>query len=477
MTVAAGFAGARTRLNRGMPKLGDQLIGPRPFGLRLDTLIRLRWLAVAGQAATLLGVQFGLGFPLPIWPALGIVALTAITNIFLRARKPRPQRLNERRATLILGFDIVQLALLLYLTGGLANPFSVLFLAPVLISATALSPRSTLVLGALAVLLATALGFYHHPLPWYPDSAYTPPSLFMLGMWASVLVSVAFIGGYALAVAKETRQLSDALAEAELVLAREQHLSALDGLAAAAAHELGTPLATIAIVVRELERDLPENSPHRDDIALLREQSERCRSILRTLTSLESGKTPFDRMPLSHLLEEVVTPHQPFGVTVEVELPADRTGEPVVTRNPAILYGLGNIVENAVDFANDRVTVRPRWDRDEVVIVVTDDGPGFAPEVINRIGEPYVTMRRRRSEDDAQGGLGLGFFIAKTLLERTGASLSLENRVFPDSGAIVRVRWPREALELNLVQESQPEAGKSTESVPSDALASARAES
>lgn len=463
-----------------MANFGDHLIGPRPHGLRLDTLIRLRWLAVAGQTVTLLGVHFGLGFTLPVVPALAIVALTAATNMILRSRKPRPQRLDEPQAALILGFDIVQLALLLYLTGGLGNPFSVLFLAPVLISATALSTRTTIVLGVLAILLATALGFYHHPLPWYADSAFVPPPLFMLGMWTSVLVSVAFIGGYAFAVAKETRQLSDALAEAELVLAREQHLSALDGLAAAAAHELGTPLATIAIVVRELEREMPPDSPYRDDIKLLHEQSERCRSILRTLTSLRAGEAPFDRMPLSHLLEEVVTPHRPFGTRITVELPKDRSGEPVVVRNPAILYGLGSLVENAVDFASEEVTVAAEWNAEEVVVTVTDDGPGFAPEVINRIGEPYVTMRgRRRGSDDLGapgGGLGLGFFIAKTLLERTGASLSLENRSFPESGAVVRVRWPREAVGLNLnlqgrtLQEAAESAG------PHATLASGRAE-
>ncbi len=435
-----------------MQTVSDQLIGPRPYGLRVDTLVRLRWLAVAGQTATLIGVHFGLGFALPLWPALGFVFLTALTNVVLRARKPRPQRLNEGQSATILAFDIVQLALLLYLTGGLANPFAVLFLAPVLVSATALSPRTTLSLGVLAVALATVLGVYHHPLPWYAAFPYVPPRLFLLGMWASVLVSVAFIGGYALTVAKEARQLSDALSEAELVLAREQHLSALDGLAAAAAHELGTPLATIAIVVRELEREMSADSPHYDDIKLLREQSERCRSILRTLTSLNSGGAPFDQMPLSHLLDELATPHRPFGTAIKIELPADKKGEPTVSRNPAILYGLGNIVENAVDFAAESVTVMARWDEDDVWIVVTDDGPGFAPGVIDRIGEPYVTMRGRARADQTEapgGGLGLGFFIAKTLLERSGAALTFENRVFPQTGAIVTVRWPRAVLELN----------------------------
>ncbi len=435
-----------------MAGVGNQLIGPRPYGIRLDTLVRLRWLAVAGQAFALVAVHWGFGFALPIWSALAIVAVTAATNLALRLRKPRVQRVEDREAGVILGFDLVQLALLLYLTGGLGNPFSELFLAPVLISATALKPRTTLVLGILVVILASLIANVYHPLPWSANSTFMPPKLFIVGMWASVIVSVAFIGGYAWAVTKETRQLSNALAETELVLAREQHLTALDGLAAAAAHELGTPLATIAIVIREMERDLPADSPHLGDVKLLREQSERCRSILRTLTSLDAGDAPFDRMPLTHLLDEVVTPHRPFGIEISVETPGGGANEPVIARNPAILYGLGNFVENAVDFARERVSVSAVWNQDEVSISVIDDGPGFAPEVINRIGEPYVTSRVRRSgqDDDPPGGLGLGFFIAKTLLERTGASVSLQNRMYPHTGAMVLVRWSRETFEHNL---------------------------
>lgn len=439
---------------RRMAETRNQLIGPRPYGIRLDTLLRLRWLAVGGQAVSLVIVHWGFGFALPIWPALAIVAVTAATNLALRLRKPRVQRVEDREAGVILGFDIVQLALLLYLTGGLANPFSELFLAPVLISATALKPRTTLTLGILVIVLATTIANIHHPLPWSGDAAYMPPKLFIVGMWAAMIVSVAFIGGYAWAVAKETRQLSDALAEAELVLAREQHLTALDGLAAAAAHELGTPLGTIAVVAREMERELPAGSPLHTDVKLLREQSERCRAILRTLTSLDSGDAPFDRLPITHLLDEVVTPHRPFA-QINIETPDSRNEEPVIARNPAILYGLGNIVENAVDFARERVDIVARWNGDEVSIQVQDDGPGFAPEVINRIGEPYVTNRRRGlSREDTPGGLGLGFFIAKTLLERTGAALSLENRLYPHTGAQVRVRWPRAAFEHNLNRES-----------------------
>ena len=200
------------------------------------------------------------------------------------------------------------------------------------------------------------------------------------------------------------------------MLAREQHLSALDGLAAAAAHELGTPLSTVVLVVRELERALPKDGPHADDIKLLREQTERCRSILATLTTLGSGDAPFDRMPLSLLMEEVAAPHRPFGVEITLDLPLERADEPVIARNPGIIYGLGNFVENAVDFARSQVAVSARWDADTIAIEISDDGPGFSPAVIDRIGEPYVTVRgsrRDRAAVDGPGGLGLGFFIAK----------------------------------------------------------------
>ncbi len=428
----------------------DHPVTERLFGLRLDTLVRLRWLAVAGQLIVLVGVYWGLGFDLPIVLALGIVALTAAINVALGIRFAASRRLDDREAAFLLAYDIVQLALLLYLTGGITNPFCVLFLAPVLISAAALSPRTTLALGTLTVVLMTALTFFHYPLPWYPGLEAKVPAIYRTGIWLSLQVSVVFIGLYAWRIAEERSQLSDALAATELVLAREQHLSALDGLAAAAAHELGTPLSTVVLVVRELERALPKNGPHADDIKLLREQTERCRSILATLTTLGSGDTPFDRMPLSLLLEEVAAPHRPFGVEITLDLPLERADEPVIARNPGIIYGLGNFVENAVDFARGRVAVSAHWDADAIVIEISDDGPGFSPAVIDRIGEPYVTVRgsrRDRAAVDGPGGLGLGFFIAKTLLERTGAKLEVANRPAPALGAVVRVTWPRRALE------------------------------
>src|SRR5918994_425961 len=281
--------------------------------LRLDTLVRLRWLAIAGQSAAVIGVRFGLGFPLPFALCLLVIVASVWVNLLLRIQYPASHRLSDNVATALLAFDILQLAGLLYLTGGLENPFSMLFLAPVLISATALTPERTLGLGLLAIGCATLLVLTHKPLPWYPGQSFTLPFLYVTGIWAAIVLGTAFTGIYAWRVAEEARQLSQALAATELVLAREQHLSQLDGLAAAAAHELGTPLATIALVVKELDRQAPKDPAVAEDIKLLREQVERCRNILAKLTSLGEDRSEIlDAMKLSHLIEEVVAPQRAF---------------------------------------------------------------------------------------------------------------------------------------------------------------------
>ena len=421
-------------------------IGPLRYGLRLDTMIRLRWLVVLGQSVTLIGVHWGLGFEFPVWQALALVALTAATNLWLRFRYPRPHRLSEPASGVLLAYDVLQLTALLYLTGGVDNPFFAFYLAPLLISATALSPRTTSLIGALMIAMVTVLSLVSLPLPWYPDNTIVFPLLYRASEWIAMFVQVGFIGLYTWKIADENRQVADALAATELVLEREQHLSALDGLAAAAAHELGTPLATIALVGREIERSMPASAAYADDIRLLRQQTERCRAILARITSLGSGDAPYDRMPLSQLIDEVVAPHRPFGTEIAVVLPEERGAEPAIARNPGILYGLGNLIENAVDFANKKVTVSADWDADKIEILIADDGSGFSDAVIDRIGEPYVSVRKRKA--DGPGGLGLGIFIAKTLLERTGAALTISNRAHPEKGATVLVRWPREKFKF-----------------------------
>ena len=425
----------------------------RPRNVRLETLLRLRWLAVLGQFVAILGVHFGLEFDVPIWPCLAVIALAALLNVALGVVYRQTQWLEPDRAAWLFGFDIAQLAALLYLTGGLENPFSFLLLGPVLISATALPPRMTLLIGIFAMVCATVLVFFHYQLPWDTEDQLELPEIYTVGVWLSILLAMGYIGVYTWQVAEEARQLSDALGATELALAREQHLSQLDGLAAAAAHELGTPLSTITVVVREIERALQPNSPYAEDVKLLREQAQRCREILAKITELPTGE-PFDRVPLSALIEEAVAPYRHFGVSIVVTLPADRAAEPLGARNPAIRYGLGNLVENAVDFANKRVDILAQWTGEKASITISDDGPGFAPEVLDRIGAPYVTHRRpgQRGPNDEEEvfGLGLGFFIAKTLLERSGAKLSLKNQASPRHGALVTITWSRADFERPL---------------------------
>ncbi|MCW5700990.1 MAG: ActS/PrrB/RegB family redox-sensitive histidine kinase [Bradyrhizobium sp.] len=413
--------------------------------VRLDTILRLRWLAVLGQLAAVFIVSQGLNFDFAIVPCLVIIGLSALINLVAQTIFNPMQRLEPVYAAALLAINIVELAGLLFLTGGLQNPFSFLFLAPVLISATALPVRMTIALGFVAVACASNLVFYHYPLPWDADDPLVLPPIYLFGVWLSITLAIGVTSLYAFQVTEEARKLSDALAATELVLAREQHLTQLDGLAAAAAHELGTPLSTIFLIARELEKTVPDG-PFSADVRTLREQATRCRDILAKIAQLSSSGAPFDRMELSLLIEEVVAPHRDFGVDIKVRIAVTQTAEPVGARNPGILYGVGNILENAVDFAHTQVEVTAWWNSETVEIVISDDGPGIAPDMLKRIGEPYVS-RRPAADESVRRGLGLGIFIARTLLERTGARVSFSNRTFPDHGAVVQIVWPRNRFE------------------------------
>src|SRR5690348_15418650 len=428
--------------------------------LRLQTIVRLRWLAVLGQTITVVGAYWVLGIDLPIGGCLAVIALSAWINVALRIRYPASQRLRSHYAFVMLAYDVLQLAALLYLTGGLENPFAFLLIAPVTVSASTLPIRVTALLGALAIGAATLLTNFHHPLPWFHHSNLLLPFPYVMGVWAAVVSGILFIGFYSWRTAEEARRMAKALAAAEMVLAREQKLSALDGLAAAAAHGLGTPLATIAVVTKELMRDAKPTDPHYDDVVLLRAQAERCREILAELAGGgEQHDLIVSRLTLSHLIEEVVAPHRLVAVPIEVrtaavEDVAPRTAaaqEPVAERNPGVIYGLGNLVENAIDFAATKVEVEARWSDKAVEIVIADDGAGFPPNVLEQLGEPFVTTRPahgwRQEAPDEHIGMGLGFFIAKTLLERSGAMLALANRPLPQGGAVVTVSWPRAKFE------------------------------
>ncbi|WP_152047708.1 ActS/PrrB/RegB family redox-sensitive histidine kinase [Aureimonas psammosilenae] len=413
--------------------------------LRLATLTRLRWLSVAGQTAACVFVAWGLWWPYPVAFCLALIALSIVLNIGLDLAIPKSRRLSASAAAAVLSFDILQPSLLLFLTGGLHNPFAAFLVVPVIIASATQPPLTTVALGTLAVVSVTILTFWHLPLPWPDGTLLVLPPPYVGGLWFAIMTVLVFSAIYIYRVAAEGRALADALAATELVLQREQHLNALDGLAAAAAHELGSPLATISLVAKEMGRTVPADDPQREDVDLLIQQTERCRDILGRLSSLSSSSEEhMARLPFLALIEEVVAPHRDFGILVDVEVETGRGAEPVVGRNAGVLYGLGNLVENAVDFATNRVVVRVGWSDKELHVTVNDDGPGFSQDALARVGDPYMTYRRQ--ERNGGGGLGLGLFIAKTLLERSGGHFSCANQDGPQTGATVAVSWPVGAL-------------------------------
>jgi len=411
-------------------------------GVRLRSLVLIRWIAVAGQAFTAGVVTWGLDFSYPVIPIAAAIALSAALNLGFELSQPGATRLNDRETAVFLGFDTLQLTFLLFFTGGISNPFSLLMLAPVAIAGSTLGVRSVVVLSALSTLCAGFVAVFHFPLPWDGPPPELPP-IYMVAIWASLTLSIILIAVYTWRVAEEARQMGDALAAASAALAHEQRMASLGALAAAAAHELGSPLSTIALVAREMQREVEHDDPLKPDVELLVEQAERCREILTRLTidpAIDVSEA-YSVISVPTLVEAAADPWDTGDVDIDyVQLRASSDAPatpPVMVRGPEFLQGIGNLVHNATGFARRRVTVTTRWTRDWVEVEVVDDGPGFPETLLDDLGSPFVSTRA-----GSRGHMGLGTFIAKTLLERTGAAVHFGNRLAADGGgARVTVRW------------------------------------
>ncbi len=433
------------------------IVNERESQLRLVTTVRLRWAAVIGQLIAVGVVTWFYGFALDAGSCLILIALSAWLNVYLAIRFPARHRLSTRFAVVLLAYDILQLSALLYFTGGIENPFVVLLVAPVTVSAATLPPRYTFALGVLVLVAAVLLINNHYPLPWHDGIRFELPRDYKLGVLAALAASTGFLAFYTWRLNKESRQMSAALAATDMVLASEQRLHALDGLAAAAAHELGTPLSTIVLVAKELEYELGPESKYREDLQLLHSQAKRCREILQKLTRKPDEQDPMHAsITVRELLEEASSAYRLSGKRLIIStnpfagVEGEARTEPVGHRRPGVIYGLGNIIENAAGFAKSEVHLDARWNASDVVVTITDDGPGFAPELMDQIGEPYVTTRRYEDRGDkGHSGLGLGFFIAKTLLERSGASVNFSNQAEPRTGAVIQIIWRRTTFELH----------------------------
>lgn len=442
--------------------------------VRLRTFIYLRWLAVFGQSGAVIAGLFFLKLDLKLELISFFILLSASINIVATLLYPENKRLSEKDIFLLLMYDLIQLSILLFLTGGLTNPFSVLVLAPVTISATALRLSSTLILGAIAAVIITALGFFYVPLETINSSSLDPDVL-LAGTWLALIITVTFLAGYARRVTVEMSSMSEALLATQMALEREQRLTALGGVVAAMAHELGTPLSTIKLASSEIlnERDLAIDL--KEDIELINAQVDRCHDILQDMGRRGKDDTHLHVAPILSLIQEATEPHQNRGKSIILSTDTWQgnildniqiENQLSVYRRPEIIHGIRNLVQNAVDFAQSTVWITIDWRTNQVSLRISDDGFGFPSEILGRLGDPFINKKFfKSSQRSAQKyeGMGLGLFIAKTLLERTGATISFLNNTKnkreslespSKEGAVVQVVWPK-----NLIQAIDYDAG------------------
>ncbi|OAN72187.1 two-component sensor histidine kinase [Rhodobacteraceae bacterium EhC02] len=430
--------------------------------VRLRTIILLRWAAVIGQLIALFVAQEAYKLQIEMGLCLLVVSVSVMGNLIAMFIFPENKRLSETENLLMVLFDLLQLALLLYLTGGLHNPFYILILGPVTVSALVLTLRSTVFLGITAILAVTLLAEFHLPLRSEQGFLLQVPDIFVFGNWVAITIAVIFLSFYSRRVTQEMHSMSDALQATQMALAREQKLTDLGGVVAAAAHELGTPLATIKLTSAELIEELDDFPELQDDARLIREQADRCRDILRSMGRAGKDDLMLRQAPLGTLVREAAAPHMNRGKDINFQdglTDEDSQSQPMVLRRPDLVHGLRNLLQNGVDFAWANVWVETRWDDETVSVRIMDDGMGYPANIMGRIGDPFMRLRRsepERAQRPEYEGMGLGLFIAKTLLERSGAELSFANGRDPylasteqpqKCGAIVEVVWPRSKID------------------------------
>ena len=453
------------------PPFGEIVQDYRGDWVRLRTLTYIRVVALVGQVGALaVGV---LVFDLAL--NLGLVALVmgagAVSILLALVLFPATRRLSDTEAMLTFLFDIAQLCCLLYLTGGITNPFALLIMAPVAVAAMALPPRLTLLLTLVAIALITLLSVSYTPLRFTDGTELLLPVILKFGSWSAIVIGVSFQAYYAFRIAGEGDTLSEALLAAQMALSREQKLTDLGGVIAATAHELGTPLATIKLISTELAEELSDRPDLAEDARILVEQADRCRDILRAMGRNGKDDTLLRRAPLEAVLHEAAEPHMKRGKQVHFVLSAEAgpdAPQPVIRRRPEIIHALRNLIQNAVDFARSDVWIDARWNDDVLTIRIIDNGQGFSPQVLSSIGEPFIGQRRdpgRTKRRPGYDGMGLGTFIAKTLLERTGARLDFLNCAGPMQtlpgapelqGALVEIRWPLALIAVDPTDQPGP---------------------
>jgi two-component system sensor histidine kinase RegB len=402
------------------------------------TLVILRWIALVGQYLTISIVYFIFKFELPFIYCSLVIFIGVLTNTYLQFKFQKNQ-LNNFTSTFFLFYDLIQLSLLLYLTGGIKNPFAILLIVPAIVSSTFLNLRSTINLSIITIIILTILTIYNLPLPYYGELHFHVPDTYLYALPIAIIITLIFLTYFGVRFGIESRKRTEALNRLELILAKEHELESIGLQAAAAAHSLGTPLSTITVIARELEKEIGNDPKYEKDIDLLLSETKRCSEILKNLSQDQLKEDNFlSNIKIGDLLNEVVRSFSEISEKKILLIKEQNELDPQIDRTLEITYGLRNFIGNAVKYSNSFVEINLKSNDTVTEVKVSDDGPGFSEDVKDILGEPYI--RSKNKFISSKSGLGLGTFIGKTLLERMKANVE-----FSDSaklkGAMVTIRW------------------------------------
>jgi len=408
------------------------------LNLDKNTLTILRYIAIFGQFIAINIVFFYLDLKFPLKESYIIIFIGLITNLYLQF-KVKVNQLKDSYASLFLLYDLFQLSILLYLTGGILNPFSILLIIPTIVSSTFLSMGTTIILGVITSFLLFVLSFIYLPLPGLDKNIFNVPNFYKHGILIAIFIGLLFLSYFGIRFAGETKKRSEALSKLQEVISKEYELESLGGQAAAAAHSLGTPLATISVVAKELKKEIGEDKEVSKDIDLLISQTKRCSEILKQISKKQIKEDIFlSSIKFEDLLDEIINSFKET-TSKDLDLSIENDNNKItIKRTPEIIYGLRNFIGNAVKFSKSKVKINLKSDQKIVEVKINDDGPGIPEDVIQKIGEPYIKSKSK--ELSANSGLGLGTFLGKTLLERQGAKL-IFNRNGELGGAQVTLSW------------------------------------
>ena len=408
------------------------------LNLDKNTLTILRYIAIFGQFFAINVVYFYLALPFPIELSYVVIFIGLLTNLYLQFGV-KINQLKDIYASIFLVYDLIQLSILLFLTGGIFNPFCFLLIIPAIVSSTFLSMGTTIILGCITSLLLLIISFFHLPLPGENMNLLHFPDFYKIGIVVSIFIGLIFLSYFGIRFSGETKKRSEALNKLQEVIAKEYELESLGGQAAAAAHSLGTPLATISVVAKELKKEIGDDTEISKDIDLLISQTKRCSEILKQISKKQIEEDIFlSSIKFEDLILEIINSFKETS-SKEIYLEADNDQNKIkIQRTPEIIYGLRNFIGNAVKFSKSKVEVNLKSDEKIIEIEINDDGPGIPEDIINKIGEPYIKSKSRELSSNA--GLGLGTFLGKTLLERQGANLQFKKNS-KLGRALVIINW------------------------------------